>query len=247
MYRSTPLALAFLLAVPAVAQSAPEPHRKYLEATSNYLKAETVDLSALPEPPRPGSLAAEADLETILQVQAWRTEAQVEFAKLVDRMDAFEGAEAMGAWFTRDRLPACAKLLEEAMGDGEAMNMVAKLKYKRLRPPFQDPRVQPCTPVQKPGTWVPPASFYSYPSGHATSIFILADLYGELAPDRAAAAQAWAHRAAWGRMIAGVHFPSDDVGGRILAGISVAAMKANPAFRAALARCRAEIQAVRGQ
>lgn len=245
MHRSTSLAMAILLALPTFAQTAPEPHRKYLEATSNYLKAETVDLRALPAPPQPGSLAAEADLETILQVQAWRTDAQVAFAKEVDRMDAFEGAEALGAWFTRERLPVTARLLEQAMGDGEALNMVAKLKYKRLRPPFQDPRVQPCAPVQKPGTWVPPASFYSYPSGHATSIFILAAIYADLVPDRAEAVQAWAHRAAWGRMIAGVHFPSDDVGGRILAGIAVSTLKANPAFRAALERCRAEIKAVR--
>jgi acid phosphatase (class A) len=236
------LILATLLALPTLAQA---PQHKYLVPTSNYLHADTVDLSALPEPPRPGSLAARADLEAILQLQAWRTPEQVAFAKRVDHLEAFDGAEALGPWFTRERLPLTARLLEEALGDGEAMNLAAKLRFKRLRPPLQDPRVQPCTPVRMPEVQPPPASFYSYPSGHATSIHLLAGLLEELVPERKEAVQAWAHRAAWSRMIAGVHFPSDAVGGELLAGITLNVLKTNPAFREALERCKAEVVAAR--
>lgn len=218
---------------------------KYLVPTSNFIHAETVDLSALPEPPAPGSLAARADLEAILQLQAWRTPEQVAFAKRVDHLDAFDGAEALGPWFTRARLPLTAGFLEAALGDGEAMNLAAKVRYKRLRPPLQDGRVQPCTPVRKPETQPPPPSFYSYPSGHATSIHLLAGLLEELVPERREAIQAWAHRAAWSRMIAGVHFPSDAVGGELLAGITLKALKATQAFQESLARCRAEVAAAR--
>jgi acid phosphatase (class A) len=210
--------------------------------TAHYLRADTVDLSALPAPPQVGTLAALADLETVLQLQAWRSEEQVAFAKRVDHLDAFDAGAAVGAWFTRERLPRCAQLLEEALGDGEAMNHAAKLKFKRLRPPFQDTRVRPVTPLQKP-TGTPGAPFYSYPSGHATSIFLLAELVAALVPGRAEAVQGWAHRAAWSRMLAGVHFPSDAVGGQLLASITFATLKGNPAFLAALERCQAEVRA----
>jgi len=240
LHRLGPWVLAALVLSPVLAQPAP---RKYLAATSVYLHADQVDLSALPGPPGPGTLGAEADLEAILQLQAWRTEDQVQWARRVDQFDAFDAQDAMGPWFTRKNLPGCARLLEAALGDGEGVNHVAKLKFKRLRPPFQDPRVQPCVPVQKASTFSPPAGYYSYPSGHATSIYLLAGLLGELAPSRAEAAQAWAHKAAWSRMIAGVHFPSDDVGGRRLAEIILRTLKANPAFRAALEKGRAEVSA----
>ena len=230
----------FLLPLLAAAQSAPEP-RKYLVATAIYLDASKADFSAMPAPPAPGSLAAEADLETILQLQGWRSPEEVAFAKRVDHLEAFDGAEAIGPWFSRAQLPRLGKLLDEALGDGEGMNYVAKLRYKRLRPPFQDSRVRPCTPVQQPTGATPPASFYSYPSGHATSIYLLAELLGELLPARRQALQDWAHRAAWSRIIAGVHFPSDDIGGRLLAAITVRALKANPAFRAAFQACSEEL------
>jgi acid phosphatase (class A) len=217
---------------------------KYLVATKIYLDGATLDLHALPEPPQRGSLAAQADLETILQVQAWRTEAEVAWAKQVDHLDAFDAASIIGPWFTRERVPRCARLLDEALGDGEGANYAAKLKFKRLRPPFQDPRVKPVTPVQEPTGATPPASFYSYPSGHATSIYLLAELLGDLVPAKAEAISSWAHRAAWSRMIAGVHFPSDDVGGQFLAAIVVRALRANQAFQKALAGCREELRAI---
>ena len=236
MHPFLPMALAALLG------SGPtEPPSKYLVATAHYLQADQVDLSALPDPPAPGSPAAAADLETILQLQAWRSPEQVAFAKRVDHLDAFDGAEAVGAWFTRAKLPLCAKLLDEALGDGESLNYAAKLRFKRLRPPFQDPRVQPCMPVYNPPT--PTAPFYSYPSGHATSIHLLADLVAELVPARAEAIHAWAHHATWSRMIAGVHFPSDAIGGQLLAEITVRSLKRNPAFLKALAACKEEVRA----
>jgi len=233
------LSLLLLAALPALAQ-----HR-YPEATSNFIDSAAADISALPEPPRPGSLAADADLETILQLQLWRTEAETAWARALNHLDIFDASAAAGPWFTRARLPACARLLEEALGDGEALNHIAKLKFKRLRPPYFDARVKPCVHVLPFPVGTPPAGYYSYPSGHSTSIFILSALLGELVPDRREAIDAWAHKAAWSRMLAGMHFPSDDVGGMHLAAIAVKGMRANPAFREAMAACAEEIKAAR--
>jgi hypothetical protein len=231
--------LLLALAAPAPAQQAV---RKYLSPTHVYLKADSLDLAALPEPPKPGSLAAEGDLETILQLQAWRTEAQAAWAKQADQFDPFDLQEPLGPWFKRKDLPQCARLLDEVLGDGEAANHAAKLRFKRLRPPFQDSRVQPSLPLMAPRSGAPPAGYYSYPSGHATSMYLLAEVVADLMPDRAAAARDWAAHAAWSRMIAGVHFPSDNVGGRFLAHIVAGALRKEPAYQAALARCKEEIR-----
>jgi len=42
-----------------------------------------------------------------------------------------------------------------------------------------------------------------------------------------------------------VHYPTDDVGGRILAEAMVKRLKGQEAFRAAVAKCRAEMSAYR--
>jgi hypothetical protein len=66
----------------------------------------------LPEPPAPDSLAAQADLETVLQVQAWRTPEQEALAKAVDKDTPFNHASVIGAWFTKENLPVTAAFLE---------------------------------------------------------------------------------------------------------------------------------------
>lgn len=239
------LALSLLLLAswpPASAQSA---RGRYPEATRNYVDPATLDLSELPAPPLPGTLAADTDLETILQIQAWRTEAEVAWARAMDQLDIFGAGAAIGPWFTREALPRCAQVLGEALGDGESLNKAAKLKFRRLRPPYIDARVKPCVRMFPLPPGEPPAGFYSYPSGHSTSIFILAELVSDLVPDRREAMTEWAHKAAWSRMLAGVHFPSDDLGGMRLAAIAVKGMKANPAFREALASCAEEIRRAR--
>jgi acid phosphatase (class A) len=80
----------------------------------------------------------------------------------------------------------------------------------------------------------------SYPSGHSLRAFVVAAVLGDVFPDRQAELEARAHRVAWGRVIGGVHFPTDDVGGRIAAQAIVAELRKSPAYRAAVEKCRAE-------
>jgi acid phosphatase (class A) len=83
----------------------------------------------------------------------------------------------------------------------------------------------------------------SYPSGHATSIYTRAGVLAELFPEKKAEIMAFAHRAAWGRIMAGVHFPTDVVGGSMLAEPIVAAIRKSAAFQSRVEQCQAEIAA----
>lgn len=201
----------------------------------HFLKPELLHavVRRLPAPPEPGSLAAQADLETELQIQAWRTDAQVAFAKEIDEGGPFDFAAVLGPWFTAEHLPSLKKLLKQVGQDAGAAGGLAKQQFRRLRPPYVDVRVQPCIET-------PAKVNFSYPSGHATLLYVEALVLGELFPDRRTELLAWAHKAAWGRILAGVHFPSDDVGGLLLAEALMEALRQDPEVLARIEHCRAE-------
>ncbi len=186
-----------------------------------------------PAPPAADSLAAQADLEAVLQVQTWRTPEQVAFAKKIDEGSVFDFAEVLGPWFTADRLPLLKQLFKQIDADAGTTCGQAKRHFARLRPPYLDPRIQPCIET-------PSRSSFSYPSGHSTRLYVEALVLGLLFPDRQQELLTWAHKAAWGRIIAGVHFPSDDMGGRILAEALFVVFKGNPELLSAIEKGRAE-------
>jgi acid phosphatase (class A) len=190
-------------------------------------------LKTLPVPPEPGSLGAQADLEAVLQVQVWRSPEQEAFARRIDQVSLFDASEVLGPWFTADHLPQLAKFLRQVIGDSGVAGGQAKKQFARLRPPYVDARVHPCIEV-------PPRSSYSYPSGHSTLLNLEALVLAEIFPEQRERLLAWGRQAAWARILAGVHFPTDDVGGRILAEALFSAMRKNPRFLSDLENCRKE-------
>jgi len=200
---------------------------------THFVKPTGVDCAkVLPPPPAPGTLSARADLEAVLQAQAWRTPEQVAWAKRIEKNDAFMYADVFGSWFTKENLPVTAAFLKEVDEDRHEVTEVAKNLFARARPWVVDPRVQPC--VGKPTN-------DSYPSGHTASIFTRAGVLAEIFPEKREQIFEFAHRAAWGRIYGGVHFPSDLVGGWMLAEPLVVEFKKVPAFQAQVEKCRAEM------
>jgi acid phosphatase (class A) len=206
-------------------------------SSGRFLDPEAIDVAkVLPAPPEPGSLAALADLEAVRMAQAWRTPEQVAWAEKVEKEDLFDFADVLGTWFTKKNLPRCAGLLNDVLKDLNPASRRAKDRFQRPRPPKVDSSIKPC--VFLPWT-------NSYPSGHALRAFAEALVLSEVFPERREALLARAHRAGWGRIQGGVHFPSDVVGGRLLAEAAVAEMKKSPVFREAVAACRKEADALK--
>ena len=200
---------------------------------THFIKPTAVDCAnVLLAPPAPNTLSGRADLEAVLQAQAWRTPEHIAWAKRVEQNDAFLFSDVIGAWFTRANLPQTAALLKDVDEDRQEATDVAKKLFARARPWVVDPRVEPC--VSKP-------SNDSYPSGHTASIFARAGVLAEIFPEKRAVLFDFAHRAAWGRVYGGVHFPSDLVGGWTIAEAFVAELRKSPAFQAEVAACRAEV------
>jgi acid phosphatase (class A) len=203
-------------------------------AAAHFISPGTIDLPrVVPAPPAPGSLGASADLAVVLQAQAWRTPEQIAWAKVVEKQTIVTlYGDLFGPWFTAENLPTVMKLMTDVADDVRPISEAAKKQYSRARPYVVDSRVKPCVeaPVND-----------SYPSGHALAEYLMAGFLTEIHPDRQADLFERAQRAAWGRIIGGVHFPTDLEGGRRLAAAVLVELKKSPAFRAALEKCRAEL------
>lgn len=190
--------------------------------------------AALPPPPAPGSLEDRADLETVLQVQVWRTPEQAALAQRLVQDEPFKFAEVLGPRFSAIHLPRTAAFLEQVLADCYAVSTALKDRFQRKRPHEADPRVQPC--LQR-------SSSPSYPSGHSTRAYVLATVLADLFPVRRDPLFNYARKAAWARVQGGVHYPTDLEGGRVLAAAIVATLHSSATFRAAESECRAEIAA----
>lgn len=220
---------AFLLAAALLAA----PFLRADQPPLHFLRPDAIDLKAvLPAPPATGSLAALADLETVLRVQAARTPNDIAWARANEHDSAFLNASVLGAWFTKENLPVTAAFLKEVSDDMFNLSGPAKTLYPRPRPPLVDPAVKPCVELPNSG---------SYPSGHSLRAYFWAAVLGDIFPEQQAALLERARLAAWGRVIGGVHFPSDTIGGRLLGEAIVEALRKAPTYRAGVEKCRAEV------
>lgn len=202
---------------------------------AGFVRTDDIDVAGLlPAPPAPGSVAAGADLEAVLEAQAWRTPEQVAWAKRVATADVFVFSGAIGEWFNARNLPLTADLLRGVDSDLAGAIDAGKKVFSRPRPFAADPRVSPCVNRSHGG---------SYPSGHAVSFFVEAGVLSEIFPERRAQILEYARRLAWGRVIGGVHYPTDLAAGQILANAILERLRAGAAYQAALGRSRAEVEA----
>jgi acid phosphatase (class A) len=82
----------------------------------------------------------------------------------------------------------------------------------------------------------------SYPSGHSAASYANAFVMSELAPALGPEFVKMAAEMAYSREVIGVHYPSDSEVSRVWARAFVNELLTRPAFRADLAKAKAEIQ-----
>ncbi len=203
-------------------------------AAEHFLRVDNVDWkTVLPPPPANGSVSALADLETVLQVQATRSAADIAWAKLTEKDDYFaDYRDVLGPWFEAKNLPELDKFIRQVTGDAQAVNRKVKDLYPRTRPFALEPTVQPVVRL--------PTS-NSYPSGHSLRAYVMAAVLGDVFSERQADLFVQAHRIAWARVIGGAHYPSDTIGSRLVARVIVEELRKNPEYHAAVEACRAEV------
>lgn len=205
---------------------------------AEFVAPEQIDLeAALPPPPAADSLTTRSELDVIAQLERDRTTTQTESARNPPTGDVFAfAAPVLGPWFTSARLPKLAALFARIDDDGRAITTAAKSVYpERRRPYLVDPRI--ISPTSRPGG-------STYPSGAGYNTAVWASVLTAIFPDQAAALRARAQAACWTRVLAGVHYPTDNTGGQILGDAVAAKLLQSPAFRAVLPEIRAELAGI---
>lgn len=149
------------------------------------------------------TLAAElSELKQLAQKRTGR-EARIE-AQREGTVEPFLEATGCGG----DAKQELIKLIDDIQVDAVIAVMHFKLKFSRLRPSQVDPSLT---------VLFPPPGHPAYPSGHATQAYASAAILMELAPRLRHQMEKVADDIAVNREIAGVHYRSDTVGGKILA------------------------------
>ncbi|MFC7289019.1 phosphatase PAP2 family protein [Herminiimonas glaciei] len=198
-----------------------------------YLSPAQIDSTRFLGPP-PDAAATRREIEFMLSLQAQRTPAQVKLAVADHEQSVFRFASIIGDGFRPDRLPLTASLFETLHETGNVMEKQGKNKWKRVRPPLADARIQPVAKYSRSG---------SYPSGHATFSFLSAIVLADLLPEKSEQIFARAREFGENRVIGGVHYPSDVAAGQRLATLIAVLIQQNPAFQQDFAAARAELRA----
>lgn len=229
--RVLPSARACLAALLVLALATPA-----LAREPSYLKPDAVDLARLlPPPPADHSEKGRQDLKYVLELQDARSEEAVAVANADVERHLHRYSGAMGTDLSAERAPLANALLDRAWKEAKVINDNAKARFKRRRPYDLDQRVKPAVPTEKSG---------SYPSGHAAYGVFAATILANMVPERATHLYARGHEFGFGRLIGGVHYPTDVEAGRVAGTVLAAFVLANPAFQADLAKAAAEVRAL---
>ena len=220
-----PLAAGLLVAAPVGAKAS-----QVSLLTPTELDAALV----LPPPPTAGSAQATADLAELRAIEASRTPADEAAARLDgDTKNASIFVEVLGQRFDLAALPATRRLLDIVRATEKDVIDRGKDHFRRQRPYVVAPDLKSCKRNDDP--------FSSYPSGHATMAFSMADTLARILPARAPELLARAARYAQSRIVCEQHFRSDVTAGETLGAIVVERLARKPTFTAAVSEAQLEL------
>lgn len=223
LLRRALLALALVVALPAAAREAP------------YLTVQELDLATiLPPPVEADSMADIEQQGAVLAAQWSATPERVEQARrdVDESPDTLFGA-VLGKTLDPKALPATTRLFARLRETEDAVVGPAKKAFKRVRPYLSDSRIK---------ALVRPSVSGSYPSGHTTNATLGAIVMGDIVPEKRPAIWQRASDYSQSRVIGGMHYPNDLLGGK-LAGTAIAvALQGHPEFKADFDAARRELR-----
>jgi acid phosphatase (class A) len=188
----------------------------------SYLQENSVDLSLVPPAPASGSAEDIRDLEILLTFQRTRTQAECDRA-------TFEEPGYAESFFGAPYGPLSTESAFALHDFHEKLHKEAKFFYKQLKKKYARPRpyersslVVPCIPLGSSG---------SYPSGHSATAILSSLVYAELFPEKRLELIIRGETIADGRLMGGVHYPSDVRWGKFIGRLVFEALMKEKKFR----------------
>ncbi|HWF48285.1 MAG TPA: phosphatase PAP2 family protein [Bryobacteraceae bacterium] len=154
-------------------------------------------------------------------------------------------AATIGPEFNLSKLPATAKLLDEAMNEQWVAASLAKEYFHRKFPVAHEPanvdyHAWSCDDdVKKPAD----RPYRSYPSGHATMGYSIGIILADLMPEKSQAILARAKDYAYSRQVCGDHYRSDVEASHALGSAVGIMLLNNAALQADIQAAKAELRA----
>ena len=142
--------------------------------------------------------------------------------------------QQFGDWFNAQALPLTAAFGVRVKNDEGINTAAAKEGFARVRPYNQDHSLHPVC--------VTKTRDDSYPSGHATTGYLMALTLIDMAPEKRDVLLARADDYANNRLVCGVHFRSDVEASKLVAYTVHAVMATKPQYQQEMAVARAELQ-----
>ncbi len=180
-----------------------------------------------------------AELAELHRIEGTRSDMQQAAAMADDKEETiFLFKQPLGDWFNPQALPQTAALGSRVKNDEGINTSPAKTGFARVRPYNLDRTLHPiCTTKTKDD---------SYPSGHATTGYLMALTLIDMLPDERDAILKRADDYANNRLVCGVHYRSDVEASKLLAYTIHAVMTTKPQYQQELAVARAEVQRAQG-
>ncbi|MBC7458081.1 MAG: phosphatase PAP2 family protein [Bdellovibrionaceae bacterium] len=159
----------------------------------------------IPDFPKKGSAAQSIDEFALRKFQKSRTEKECERAntEVIITLQSFYGKPY--GQLDDKQVQILIPLFDQIRADAGFYIGQIKRNYNRLRPYDYMKDLVPCTPLEK---------SLSYPSGHSTLAVLYALVLADVFPSKVDHLKARAEVIAQDRVLAGVHHPSDIVGGK---------------------------------
>lgn len=197
-----------------------------------WFEPQSLSPQLLPPPSAEGSEAWKAQIELVVAAQSSLSPAEITAIRNEQKFRVGLMTDTLGPAFNSERMPKTCVLLDGVERTSEVVVDAAKKYWHTRRPYLADPRVK---------LLVDSTTSDAYPSGHTSEARVLAEVLGLLFPDKLPALRARAEDIARHRVEAGVHYPVDLDGGRLLAMLEVGALMSSSGFQADLSAAREEI------
>ena len=188
-------------------------------------------------PPALDSQQMSKDLAEIFAIHRSASTQEIERANWDNEHEnLFAIASVLGHQFTKESLPATAKLWADMDNDQGIFVSAAKEFFRHPRPFDLDPHIESVCGM-KPG-----AARRSYPSGHATVGYLSALVLRVMVPEKSQLILARAEEYAHNRVVCGEHYSADLRASKESAELLMGAMLGNPKFQEEFAAAKAEIR-----
>lgn len=198
-----------------------------------YFPANSISPLLLDPPFKPQSAEWQNDIKEIVKMQKKFAPEEIDQALEEYHLRPETVILTVEPSLTRADYPQLYKLFDRVEETSRNSTEVVKNYWNTKRPYLSDKRVSALiTPHDNP----------SYPSGHTTGSYLYAHIMGLLVPQKRAEFEARAAQIARHRVLVGMHYPNDVVGGKQMALLLVGGLAQNPEFQKDFAAAQKELE-----